>query len=153
VSDSLFDIACADVRSLSDDEGSDDDQPAQWDIARLPNRLASAHTLMLPPGVPPIDPIKIAKNRILNKRRDLVNTFIKPNPKRPRSPSPERPLKQRKGGMVESEDLAEFTLAIEQDLEDDEFDKMFGEGMLRDDDSLSRFVDELENQPKKTTSR
>jgi hypothetical protein len=149
VSDSLFNIAYADVRSLSDDQGSDDDQPAQWDIAKLPNRLASARNLMLPPGIPPIDPINIAKNRMLNKRREFIKTFIRSNPKRSRSPSPERPLKLRKGGMVERKDLAQLTLAVEQDLEDDEFDKIFGKW---DDDSLSRFVDELDDQPKKTAS-
>jgi hypothetical protein len=154
VSDSLFDIAYADVRSLSDDQGSDDDdQPAQWDIAKLPNRLASARNLILPPGVPPIDPIKIAKNRMLDKRRDFIKTFIKSNPKRPRSPSPERPLKLRKGGMVKSKDLAQLTLAVEQNLEDDEFDKIFGEEVLWNEDSVSRFVDELDDQPKKTASR
>jgi hypothetical protein len=102
--------------------------------------------------MPPIDPIEMAKDRMLNKRREFVNTFIKPSPKRSRSPSPERPLKQRKGGMVSSQDLAEVTLAVEQDLEDDELDQLFGKG-LREDDSIRDFVDELEDQPTEMASR
>ena len=154
MSDSLLDIACADASSLSDDQGSDDDQPAQWDIAKLPNRLASAHNLMLPPGVPPIDPIKMAKDRMLTECRDSVKTFIKPNPKRSRSPSPERPLKQRKGGMVRDEDLPQFTLAIEQDLSDDELEQRFGKDPWEDDSMrVRKYVDEIVDEHEKTASR
>jgi hypothetical protein len=102
--------------------------------------------------MPPIDPIEMAKDRMLNKRREFVNTFIKPSPKRSRSPSPERPLKQRKGVMVSSQDLAEVTLAVEQDLDDDEFDRIFGK-KLGEDDLLKDYVDELEDQPTEMASR
>lgn len=76
---------------MTDDAGSDDDTSGADRPSAFATCLGNLRNLQLPPGVPPIDPIEIVKNRALDLRLSPVAANSpKINSKRRRSPSPEQ---------------------------------------------------------------